>query len=123
MQLIQTKHRMTLAGVVAASAVCLLGAIHQTLVAPQQDARHSVHAGSSGTISSETIPFEPRVVHPGYGSHMEAFRQESLRSQVGRSASRDLLFRDEDRKTFKALHPFLLNKPQAFPVQKSPKEQ
>ena len=111
MQLIQAKHRLRLAGVAATSAVCLLGAMHHTLVALQQDARNAAQAGSS-----ETIPFEPPVVHRGYGSHMEALRQESLRSQTGRSVSRDLLFRDEDRKTFKALHPFLLTKPQAFPV-------
>jgi hypothetical protein len=87
--------------------------MHHTLLSAQQDARDVVPASSS-----ETIPFEPPVVHRGYGSHMETFRQEALRNQSRRSVSRDLLFRDEDRRTFKAVHPLLLTKPQVYPVHK-----
>jgi hypothetical protein len=111
MQLIQTQHRAGLVGLAATTALCSL-AIRHTLADPQQREPALVQV-----TSSETLPFDPPVVYPGFGSDMGVFKREPLRSQAGPSFPRNLLFRDEDRKSFKALHPFLLTRPQAYSAQ------
>ena len=65
---------------------------------------------------SAAIPFRPPLVHRGWGPSQQHQFSSSSRLpgtlQPQRGLARDLMFRDEDRDVFQAVHPFLI-KPEA----------
>lgn len=76
------------------------------------------------TVSSEAIPFDPPLVLRGWSSQDRQMLWGPLRRPVQPlplNRPRDLLFRAEDRQLFKAIHPFLLTRPQPVPVIQTPR--
>ena len=58
-------------------------------------------------VRSNAIPFRPPTVLPGWGPEQQR-RYSRLPLRPAPRVGRDLMFRDEDRDTFQAVHPFLL---------------
>lgn len=71
------------------------------------------------TASAAAIPFEPPIVLRGWPTQNGQMLRGPLRPEF-LGQSRDLLFRPEDRRTFKAMHPFLRTEPQVVPVIRAP---
>lgn len=70
-----------------------------------------VMAGSALDVQAapEQIPFNPPVVHRGYNRNSPLWKPQQRNAK---HQSRSLLFEDADRRSFKAMHPFLLEDPQ-----------
>ncbi len=71
------------------------------------------------TVSAAAIPFEPPLVLRGWPTHNGRMLRGPLRPEF-LGQNRDLLFRPQDRRTFKAMHPFLRTEPQVVPVIRAP---
>ena len=105
--------RGTVTAIASTTALCFLGLLEHPVAHSHQENPRSVNGASSSTI-----PFDPPVVHPGYSPQMKAFKKQPLRGSI--TKLRDLTFHEEDRKVFKALHPFLLHEPKILSAQQQP---
>ena len=103
--------------IVAIAISCSLTTMCQVLADPEQESPRSVQTSSSGTI-----PFDPPVIYPGWPLPNDgSLKQERLRRNVPQPATRDLMFHNEDRTIFRALHPFMLREPRALSVRQGPR--
>jgi hypothetical protein len=144
MHTIRNRQRIA-ATAIAATAVCSLGVVWQSQAdtptephaapppkasgeAPGKDAK-SISGQAPGAVvarpeikrSAGDIPFDPPRVYPDNSFALE--QPEKLQRKLAGNPGRDLMFREEDRKIFQAMHPVYRVRPKIVEVEKSAKSQ
>jgi len=75
---------------------------------------------SVAVTAPASIPFEPPVVHRGWGPHQQTLAQQQRWSSGWRPGQRDLMFHSTDRRLFQAIHPLHLRETQVLTARQTP---